>query len=380
MKYSDLYHKLKSIFNLDKPMVYVEDSDMIIFSFEFSSDPAALTENLSSYYSKNSSIQDDNNILENNKFNYSVFLPNELAKEKTPIILLHGLNERSWLKYLPWAYTLAEKTGRAVILFPIAFHINRSPDSWGNPRLLQQQLSNRKQNTQPNSLSSFANVALSNRLSEQPIRFFTSGQQSSSDLIQLIKQIKNGEHPLIKSTNSPDFFAYSIGAFLAQILWIGNKDHLFDQSKLFLFCGGAFFSKMNGLSKLIMDKDAYEQIYHYYIDDFDKEIQNVGSLIRFFTENFIGKSFINMLGKEEYIETTKQRFIEMGDRVSAIALKNDRVIPASGIEEVIKNVTILDFDYPYTHETPFPIGNDGITQKVDDAFEQIFEKATQFFS
>ena len=57
---------------------------------------------------------------------------------------MHGLNERNWSKYLTWAEYLSSKTGKIVILFPIAFHINRSPVGWSNPRYLQSIFTKRK--------------------------------------------------------------------------------------------------------------------------------------------------------------------------------------------------------------------------------------------
>lgn len=45
------------------------------------------------------------------------------------ILLLHGLNEKRWDKYLPWALRLVRGTGKAVMLFPISFHMNRTPAS-----------------------------------------------------------------------------------------------------------------------------------------------------------------------------------------------------------------------------------------------------------
>ena len=48
------------------------------------------------------------------------------------IIVFHGLNEKKWDKYLPWAYGLATQTGKAVVLFPIAFHMSRAPERWSS--------------------------------------------------------------------------------------------------------------------------------------------------------------------------------------------------------------------------------------------------------
>jgi hypothetical protein len=46
------------------------------------------------------------------------------------ILLLHGLNEKRWDKYLPWARRLVRQTGKSVLLFPIAFHMSRTPAPW----------------------------------------------------------------------------------------------------------------------------------------------------------------------------------------------------------------------------------------------------------
>ena len=78
----------------------------------------------------------DNNIQENKSFSYTVFTPRGTKKIDKAILLLHGLNERNWDKYLTWAEYLALATGKAVILFPIAFHMNRTPGTWYNPRAL----------------------------------------------------------------------------------------------------------------------------------------------------------------------------------------------------------------------------------------------------
>jgi hypothetical protein len=51
--------------------------------------------------------------------------------------LLHGLNERSWDKFLPWAARLVESTARAVILMPIAFHMNRALAEWSLLRAMR---------------------------------------------------------------------------------------------------------------------------------------------------------------------------------------------------------------------------------------------------
>ncbi len=289
MNYSDLHEALKSSLDLNHQKNNLFDEKMSIEFYDFQSESQTLNPNNGAriYDTNIKAIIEDNLIEENRVFRYPVFVPQFVSGFSQPIILLHGLNERSWIKYLPWAYRLAEQTGRAVILFPIAYHINRSPEHWGNPRKMQQSLSDRKSNFEDNSLSSFANVALSNRLSNHPIRFFTSGRQSANDLVLLLNQLKNGQHPLFPKESHPDFFAYSIGAFLSQILFLANPSGLIDKSKLFLFCGGAHFCEMNGISKMIMDKAANERITHYYMVEFKEQMENNLPLQQYFSENSI---------------------------------------------------------------------------------------------
>ena len=130
-------------------------------------------------------------------------------------------------------------------------------------------------------MSSFANIALSNRLTEDPMRFFKSGYQTVEDIIKLASDISNGKHPVIPGTRNINIFAYSIGAFLAEIIIMGNPDNLFSEIKLFIFCGGSVFSNMKGSSKLIMDKRAFDRVYNYYLNDFEKTITGKSPLVDF---------------------------------------------------------------------------------------------------
>lgn len=380
MDYTELYSFLKDRFNLNQPQTVLGNGEMSIAIMERASEAQTLNpSNGAGIYEENiNAILQDNLIEENRHFKYPIFLPKSRSKEIAPIILLHGLNERSWFKYLPWAYRLAEHTQRAVILFPIAFHINRSPEQWSNPRALQESLSERKINAPMDSRSSFANVALSNRLSNNPIRFFTSGRQSISDLIQLLNQLKEGSHPLFIQGTKPDFFAYSIGAFLAQIFFLANPKGVVNESKLFIFCGGALFEEMNGLSKLIMDKAAFKRIYEYYLNEFEQELSTNLLLQQYFSEDLVAKSFWSMIAQNHNKTFRELKFKELEPWIKAVSLLNDLVIPAAGTQKVIANTEVLDFDFPYTHETPFPTGNASLSKSVNEAFEIIFKKAADF--
>jgi len=128
MNYTQSFRELKSLYSHEKDIIELPWSKVRIHNISF----------LSDFPAEGFLNREDPLISENNSFSYPVFIP---ADESTKVILLlHGLNERSWLKYLVWAYWLAENTSSYVILFPISFHINRSPESWKDPRIMERLL------------------------------------------------------------------------------------------------------------------------------------------------------------------------------------------------------------------------------------------------
>lgn len=155
----------------------------------------------------------DIDIQENKEFTYALFKKAEPARSDEVIFLFHGLNERSWDKYLPWAKTLVERTGKAVILFPIAFHMNRTPSEWGKSRPMNVVSAIRRSHSPAIVNSSFANAAISARIEMIPQRFFWSGLQTFDDVVSLVTEIKSGHHPLIASQARFDLFAYPSARF-----------------------------------------------------------------------------------------------------------------------------------------------------------------------
>jgi pimeloyl-ACP methyl ester carboxylesterase len=386
MQFSQKYFELRSQFNPGVARTAFPDSGIICHAFQFNSVyPIDTLKGLKKPGSVNNAIfaVPDEAIIENQSFTYYVFTPGTKTKYRKAIILLHGLNERSWDKYLVWAFYLAEKTGSPVILFPIAFHMNRSPVAWGNPRIMLPLLTLRKQKLGDDLVSTFANIALSERLTEDPLRFFTSGQQSAADLVKLGRQINFGEHPLFEKAASVDVFAYSIGAFLAQILFLANPEGLFSNSKLFLFCGGAFFNEMNGVSRLIMDKPAFERLLNFYIHELNQEHNGVEPLADLMNKTELGQAFLAMLEPGLMQTFRETRIRQIRNKIQAITLKNDQVIPANKIAYALgegADVEILDFPFGYSHETPFPLTNRLLFPMVDEAFEKVFSKAAHFLS
>jgi hypothetical protein len=235
------------------------------------------------------------------------------------------------------------------------------------------------------NLSSFANIAISNRLTEDPMRFFNSGYQTVSDIVKLISAIRDGEHPIIPRSSRINIFAYSIGAFLAEIILMGNPGNIFTGSKLFIFCGGSVFSNMRGSSKLIMDSVAFDRVYAYYLNDFEKRIKGKSPVADFLRSSQIGMAFRSMIDLGR-LKTFRENILnKLLEQIHSVSLLKDRVIPSDGVTETLgrfgkKNIVdILDFPYEYTHENPFPVFNSPISKKVDQCFEYVFSEAKLFF-
>jgi len=375
MEYTKRYHELKSVFNPDQKEIKVPGSGVTILNTSFSSDVAS-NEFLN---------RKDLSVPENIEFSYPVFAPQNKGSKKV-IILLHGLNERSWVKYLVWAYYLSERTESYVILFPISFHINRSPEFWKDPKVLFESLNDRKQVYGKTDMASLANIVLSNRLTEDPLRFFNSGYQTVCDLVKLMVMIKNGKHNIIPAGCSVNVFAYSIGAFLGQIIFMGNPKGLFSDSKLFIFCGGSVFSNMQGTSKLIMDGLAYERVYNYYMKDFEQKIKGKKSIIDSLQAGSLAMSFRSMIDFGRFRKFRESALRRLREQTQLVALSADRVIPPAGILATMGNgpgndygkVEVWDFPYPYTHENPFPVFASELSLKVDTNFNRLFSAASRF--
>jgi hypothetical protein len=383
MKFSERFQKLKTLFSYEDK-VNLEDFSLEIRPFQFNQqfgnpEIKQIQETIS--HTEFCSVSDDK-IEENKTFTYTVFVPKGVARTDKAILLLHGLNERSWEKYLPWAEQLAVKTGRAVILFPIAFHMNRTPPSWCNPRVLLPYVNKRKQKFADLNNSTFVNLAISSRLSENPIRFYVSGKETIFNLRQLIKEIKTGQHPLFKEDTSVNIFAYSIGAFLAQVLLLANPEQLTSESRLFMFCGGTVFSRMNGSSRDIMDKESFQKLRNYFLTDFIRNNKDNAPD----KEDFIEKAFKSMLSSGKYRHYREIFFREAKNRIQAITLKKDTVIPTIGVKEALGQncagdmLEELDFPYEYSHQIPFPTHNRVEPEMVQQSFFRLFDRVAAFLA
>ncbi len=328
----------------------------------------------------------DAEVDENRRFRYATFFDKRQTQARGVILLLHGLNEREWTKYLPWAVRLVESTGKAVVLFPIAFHMNRAPLEWSRPRAMRPLSLERQATSSKIANSSFANAAISIRLASQPERFCWSGLQTLNDLVQLAGAIRCGELERIAPDASIDIFAYSIGAFLAEILVMGDRAGTFADSKLFMFCGGATFDRMYPNSRFILDSDATIAIYAYFLARFENELRENARLRHYLDGAHPEvRYFRAMLNYQDGKAQRETRLREIAPRIAAFALRQDRVVPGDEVVNTLQgeahdipvSVEIADFPFEYSHVKPFPVN--GHCAEVEHNFAQLISAAASHF-
>lgn len=299
------------------------------------------------------------------------------------IILLHGLNERSWAKYIQWGARLAAGTGRPVVLFPLAYHMNRSPRSWVDRHIMMPLVSARQALLPDTRLSTFVNVALSTRMTVSPQRFMLSGYQTAVDLAVLIQEMREGIIPGIRAGGPADIFAYSIGALVAQVMMLSNPSPLPDDSRIMLFCGGSAFSMMNGTSKLIMDSRAFEMLLSFYIGW--PAVPMNGSremLTRLMNDTPEGEAFYAMTSLQRLKDLRGKPFTRYDGRLKAVSMAGDTVIPAKAVLETLgaADAEVWNPGYPCTHESPFPVLAGEKGYEVDRTFDRLFGISTAFLS
>jgi len=380
------YQLLTHIYNTSDRKIEIPDSNIVICNCAYTSGfPAEYRSNGvpkgNLYYFELAQDGD----YENRHFIYPIMMPRREGKFSSGILFFHGLNERSWDKYLVWAKYLAEKCDRPVIMFPIAYHINRCPKRWSDPRSMTEVAKDR---SSEEVSSTFANAALSTRLEKNPEKFLVSGIQSYYDVIDLASEIKDGRNEFFEKDAHIDIFSYSIGAFLSEILMLNNFNDIFRDLRLFMFCGGTTFDSMNGISKYIMDEKAYASLMT--LND-PKKLRQIG-------RNFVGatKSMrflrnwngIGLMMSSRKRRREREKLLEKcAYNIYAIALERDTVMPPKKIVRTLKGkngdiptrVEIIDFPYAYSHESPFPITDDKIQPLVNRCFSLVFNNVANFF-
>lgn len=329
----------------------------------------------------------DIDVEENKSFNYQIIVPEKTENTKKITFLFHGFNEKNWDKYIPWAKTICERTGSSVVLFPIAFHMQRAPKTWSNAREMYK-LSESRKKRYPNIVdSTLSNVAISMRLHSMPQRFIWSGLQTYYDVIQFIEDCKEGRHPYIHKDFEFDIFAYSIGGFLALILKLTDYKNYFPKTKVCLFCSGATFNRLSSVSKYILDSEASVALYSFLVEHLDAFLQKDNLLKHYMLEDHLeGKIFYSMLDYQKGRLFREEMLKKHANDIYAITLQKDKVVPSFEVINTLKGayrdidiqVDELDFDRKYTHENPFPSPY-GVSKQVDDDFETVFTKVGNFY-
>ena len=409
MKYLNEYFTLKKLYNFKSEKINVDDCGISIYNIPFLSDInngfpdksycSGISEYNKEFIRKISGIQNcdcseslkifdiiDSEVRQNNKFIYPVYKKNDGIKSDSVIVLLHGLNEKNWDKYHTWAKALYERTGKAVLMFPISFHINRVPPSWIHPRIMNNLSKERKALFPDIAETSFVNAAISTRLQFKPDTFFWSGLRTYFDLIKLFTRIKSGNHPCINNDASIDFFSYSIGAFVTEIMVMNNYNKWLSDTKAFLFCGGPTMSGMYATSKYIYDSETYKSMTNFYVHNFETEVSKNKAMSRYFNNPVdAAMDFKSMLTIDMMKDYRENKLMSLSSRIKALALVYDDVIPPLSVIETLRgtedripiDVEVMDFAFDYDHISPFPLG-ESIQDKVDKSFNAVFNMAGEF--
>lgn len=405
MEYIDLFKLLNNIENYDANEIVVDEKTIIKnFNFESkyrfilpggagNSDDFEYQTHISDEGYEPDVIQEmlnkkDSEIMENINFRYHLMLPRNVKKTKELVLMFHGFNEKYWNKYLPWAKYISDRTDKAILFFPIAFHMNRAPAVWSDKREMYGISEERKRRHPDIISSSLSNVAISTRLHNKPQRFIWSGLQTYYDVIELIEYIKSGKHPAIEADTSIDIVSYSIGTFLAQILMMTNESDYFGKSKLVSFCGGAVFNRLSPVSKFILDSEANVSLYSYVVEHLDSHMKR-DEVLRHYLNGKLkeGKNFRSMLNYNILRKYREDRYREMSDRIYAISLTEDVVVPPYEIVNTLQGISrdipikvdILEYPYKYKHEDPFP-AIESIKTEVTEQFERTFNLVCDFLN
>ena len=407
LPYLELFNLLKQKFASAEREINIPELEVNITRNKFHSKGAAVLPGLNNYTCRehNITFEDDNaehgnhekeerSILEihdsdfkcNEEFDYIIIDEENRRESNSAILLFHGLNEKKWDKYLPWAYSLLKNTGKPVILFPLAFHMDRAPKEWSVPANMNAAAKERAHTDMLNSHTSFVNAAISSRLEANPQRFFWTGLESYIDVTNFLQDLNRGRIPGFTKGTTADVFGYSIGAFFGLILIMAGAGGLAESSKLFAFCGGATLDRMYPISKYILDAHAASALGSYYLELLNNNFKSTPRLNHYLSDKHPEEGYFkSMLLYHHYKELRESRLAAAAGRIYAVALKQDTVVPPVEVMNTLKGemrdidikVDIEDFSYPYSHVNPFSQAEKHSDQ-TDKAFIKIMDKASGF--
>jgi pimeloyl-ACP methyl ester carboxylesterase len=299
----------------------------------------------------------DCDVQENIRFRYPLLRestrPGGLRRGDRVIVLLHGLNERSFAKYLPWAHRLRQRTGTPVVLFPLAFHMNRVLPGWAAQ---QKGIYLRRSAIADNDGAHRFNATISERLDNHPERFFWGAVQSYLDLLDFAREIRSGRHPHFSRDARVDFLGYSAGGYLSLILLLDDPEGLFTTSRAVIFGSSVPTRDLNLLSPLIVDSTAETALTKMYVRHIDS-LPGARMQHRF-QYHGEGKWVRALSGLKADTSLTEQRLRQIGGRILGIANTNDNVAPVGAMLNSLQGlrrdtgIRVVEFDLGL-HESPF---------------------------
>jgi predicted esterase len=275
----------------------------------------------------------DHLIKENAAFRYLLVRDDGARRQQRAVILLHGLNERSFSKYISWAYQLWAALRAPVVLFPLSFHINRVNPSW---MLDQQQDFARRKALEGNQNVHRFNAVMSDRLGTHPERFFWGGLQSYWDLVEFARLVREGKHPHISPDARLNFLGFSAGGFVALDAVVENHEGLFDGSRLALFATCAAMRDVNVSSFLIVDQMAEVALMNLYVKHMDK-LRN-DRLRHWMEEHPEGRWLNAFCGLKPDRAALEVRLSQCAARILGIANTNDQVFPPGAMYNALQGV------------------------------------------
>jgi len=293
----------------------------------------------------------DDQIERNIKFPYLIVREGSSLGPSRPYkratILLHGLNERHFLKYMPWAYHIWQTTHEPVVLFPLSFSINRVLPEWRKqmPKIYAHRAGERKIKR-----SHEFNSTISERLEPNPERFFWGAEQSYWDIVDFVREIRSGESEQLKQHFDADaridFLGYSSGGYLALAHLAVNHEGLFSESRACLFASCVDMDDLRPASPYVVDEEAERSLRELYVAYFDggssESTENVPNermrhWLKYHPEGRWLRSFGGHLPnrKESDRANRDSRLRELAERLLGIANTNDMVMPWRRMRDVL---------------------------------------------
>lgn len=256
-----------------------------------------------------------------------------LKRHERVLVLFHGLNERSFTKYIPWAYHSWRMTGNPVIMFPLTFHINRVLPAWAKD---QRRNFEERQRLEGNENTHRFNAVISDRLGTHPDRFFWGAQQSYWDVVDLTRKIRSGGHPHFREGARVDMLGFSAGGYIPLALTLENHERLFGDSRGVMFASAVPVRDVNLSSYLIVDHMAEIALMKLYV----KYRERLGSerLQHWLEHHPEGQWLDAFCGLVPNRSRVDRRLRELAPRLLGLANTNDQVMPAGAMLNSLQGI------------------------------------------